>query len=111
MALIRSGSSSVTVGGAAGQFRTVLTKLTMDKGYLQATINNPAKLLADYPDLTVEELGALRHAAVLSGADFSRIDPLHAQMVGTRPGAGVALGGDGCCCCCCCGVTGKITMG
>jgi len=111
MALIRSGSSSVTVGGAAGQFRTVLTKLATDKGYLQATISNPAKLLADYPDLTVEELDALRDAAVLSGADFSRIDPLHAQMVGTRPGAGVALGGDGCCCCCCCGVTGKITMG
>ena len=95
-------------GSGASQFKAVLTKLATDKGYLQATTKDPRKLLKDYPQLTIQELGALRDAAVLSGADVSAVDPLHADVAGARPGSGATLGGDGCCCCCCCGVTGTI---
>lgn len=109
MALIRSGTSPTM--GAASPFRVVLTRLATDKGYLKVTTSDPKKLLADYPDLTMAELDALRDAAVLSGADLSKVDPLHSQSAAARPGSGVALGGDGCCCCCCCGVTGQIRMG
>jgi len=100
---------SPNLGGAPSQFRAVITKLASDKGYLQSAINDPKQLLVDYPDLTIQELDALRDAAVLSGVDMSNIDPLHVKIAGTKPGQ-PGIGGDitACCCCCCCGVTGTI---
>lgn len=100
---------STNLGGAANQFKAVLTKLASDKGYLQSATMDPKQLLRDYPDLTIQELDALRDAAVLSGVDMSNIDPLHVKIAGIKPGQ-PAIGGDitACCCCCCCGVTGAI---
>lgn len=93
------------LGSTEGAFKSVLTKLASDKGYLRATVNMPKKLLEDFPELTIQELDALRDAAILSGADLSNIDPLHAGLAKARPGSGATLGGNGCCCCCCCGTT------
>lgn len=109
MALIGKEGSTATIGASGSRFRDVLTRLATDKGYLKATTDQPSKLLNDYPGLTVQELDALRDAAVLSGADLSKVDPLHAQMAAKRPGTGASLGGNGCCCCCCCGTTGQVT--
>ena len=97
------------LGGTSGQFKSVLTKLATDKGYLQSATRDPQQLLRDYPQLTIQELDALRDAAVLSGVDMSNIDPLHAKIATAKPGE-PAVGGDitACCCCCCCGVTGAI---
>lgn len=108
MALMGPGRSPA-LGGAGGQFKAVLTKLASDKGYLNAATNDPRQLLKDYPDLTIQELDALRDAAVLSGVDMSNIDPLHSRIAATKPGQ-PALGGDitACCCCCCCGITGEV---
>jgi hypothetical protein len=101
---------TANLGGAASQFKAVLTKLASDKGYLQSATKDPKQLLRDYPDLTIQELDALRDAAVLSGVDMSNIDPLHVKIADTRPGQPGIGGGDitACCCCCCCGATGTI---
>ena len=109
MALFGPRPSQAALGGGGSQFKSVLTKLATDKGYLQTTTKDPKKLLADFPQLTIQELDALRDAAILSGVDVSNIDPLHEKIADARPGSG-ALGGDvtACCCCCCCGVTGAI---
>ena len=94
------------LGGGDSSFKSVLIKLATDKAYLHAATERPGTLLKDFPELTIQELDALRDAAVLSGADVSKIDPLHGAIAQARPGSGEALGGDGCCCCCCCGTTG-----
>jgi len=101
-------AGSPGLGGPISPFRSVLTKLATDKGYLQVALDNPSRLIEDFPDLTIQELDALRDAAALSGVDLSKIDPLHANVSSARPGSGVTLGGDGCCCCCCCGTTGEV---
>lgn len=110
MSLFGAPPSDVGLGGGKSPFREVLTRLSTDKGYLQSATANPMKLLEDFPELTIQELDALRDAAILSGADVSNVDPLHARITGARPGSGESLGGDitACCCCCCCGTTGTV---
>ncbi len=107
MALI--GKARATLGGAPDNgFRAVLKRLSQDQTYRQETTKDPRKILDDFPGLTLQELDALRDAAVLSGVDLSEIEPLHDQIAGKRFGE---LGnGDitACCCCCCCGMTGNI---
>ena len=110
MALLGGKPSNDGLGGTASQFKAVLTKLCTDKGYLRAATANPKKLIEDYPGLTIQELDALRDAAVLSGADVSNVDPLHAKIYYSKPGQRGLGDGDitACCCCCCCCITGDV---
>lgn len=96
------GPLSATPGNG---FKEVLTRLVSDRNYLLATTANPRAILSDFPTLSVQDLQALRDAAVLSGVDMSNISPLNDGLT-IRP-----LGDIGCCCCCCCGVTGAVIHG
>lgn len=110
MSLFGATPSGTGLGGQESSFRKVLTKLSTDKGYLSAASADPKMLIKDYPELTIQELDALRDAAILCGADVTNVDPLHSNLASARPGSGDALGGDitACCCCCCCGTTGAV---
>jgi hypothetical protein len=83
-----------------GQFREALRRIASDTAYRNSAIQNPRIVLNDFR-LSLQDLRALRDAAVLSGADVSQVDNLLNQsQVGPIPA-------DACCCsCCCCGETG-----
>jgi hypothetical protein len=83
-----------------GQFRDALRRIATDTAYRNSAIQDPRKVLTDFK-LSMQDLRALRDAAVLSGADVSQVDKILSQAeLGPVPA-------DACCCsCCCCGEAG-----
>jgi hypothetical protein len=92
-------------------FKAALNRLGSDAAFRDAVTKNPEKLTKDF-QLSIQELQALRQAAVLSGVDAKTIDITRAKAIGDFAGRGdLAAGFDvnvSCCCCCCCGETAVI---
>lgn len=88
-------------------FRMALSRLASDVTYRERAMKEPTLIVRDF-DLSRKELMALREAAVLSGADISRVDQMRAaEILVNASGMGVADVDVSCCscCCCCCGET------
>lgn len=110
------GATPLLVPGGApvkategSQFRDVLRRLSSDTAYRNKAAADPTVLHQDFK-LSIQDLRALRNAAVLSGVDVSKIDAMLNNIELSAYGAGAkpAFFDDGCCCCCCCGQAGAV---
>jgi hypothetical protein len=91
-------------------FKGALSKLSVDTRYRQLTLADPAKIQSDF-NLSIKDLSALREAALLSGADMTRIDATIRQQGGNVSGVDVDVDVEHCCCCCCCcGETAALSL-
>ncbi len=91
-------------------FKAALNKLGSDDAFRDAVMKDPSTLTDDF-HLSVQELQALRQAAVLSGVDVKVIDIQRANAIAAAAKAGLAAEVDinvSCCCCCCCGETAVV---
>jgi hypothetical protein len=102
-----------SVSSVPGQFADVLKRVVTDSSYSAATLQNPQKILTDYPHLSILELEELRNVGILSGWDVSVVNRVRAQSMGdhaadsgtvNQPGGGALGFAWSCCCSCCCTV-------
>lgn len=89
-----------------GQFREALRKLGADTTFRNEMVVAPSKIVSGSGafKLSMQDLRALRTAALLSGVDLTEIDKLFAKAESSP----IVADGDinCCCCCCCCGQSG-----
>lgn len=99
-------------------FRRALARLATDTEYRERATREP-ELVTENFELSVRELVALRHVAILSGADVSQVDRVRASAIERRAAGELRLPDAeaididiSCCscCCCCCGETAVVSL-
>lgn len=82
-----------------GQFREALRKLGSDTAFRNEMTSNPSKIIGTGAfKLSMQDLRAMRTAALLSGVDLTEIDKLFNKAEASP----IAADSTSCCCCCCC---------
>jgi hypothetical protein len=121
--MLRSADVTSNRAGKGGReveedFRRALGRLATDTDYRERATRSP-ELITESFQLSVRELVALRHVAILSGADVSEVDRVRAAAIERRatgelqlpPTEAIDIDISCCsCCCCCCGETAVVSL-
>ena len=91
-------------------FKAALNRLSTDTTFRKAVLARPETLTKEFK-LSLRELHALRQAAIMSGADMTRINKVRAREIANAKATLTDIDIDiSCCCCCCCGETAVVRI-
>ena len=105
-----AGIGNFAVRSDPQTFKAALNRLGSDDAFRTAVERDPEALTRDY-NLSIQQLHALRQAAILSGVNMTTIEATRIRAIDELNRAGNPLAVDvnvSCCCCCCCGETAVV---